>query len=111
MRICVTPEREPAFECDLFAFVVANEIAPDEIAEIIQAAIPGADEAVCDHVLWGMTPYPCGQISAQSLYRAASRYRRAAANGRRLCELCDNLARDGAWTCQRCDDALHPVLS
>ena len=45
--------------------------------DVIKAAIPGADEFVCDHVLWGRTPFPMGKVTARSLYRAASRLRRA----------------------------------
>jgi hypothetical protein len=75
-------------------------------AEIIRKAIPTADDATCDHVLWGRTPFPAGRITARTLYRAANRLKRASANGRRLCDWCDNLAVDG-WTCKACNDALH----
>jgi len=44
---------------------------------IIQVAIPNASDAVMEHVIWGMTPFPCGAITAQSLFKAACRYRRA----------------------------------
>jgi hypothetical protein len=74
--------------------------------DVIRAAMPGADDATCEHVFWGMTPYPVGRVTAQSLYRAASRLRRAGANNRRFCDWCHNLAQPGRWTCKSCDAAL-----
>ncbi len=72
------------------------------ISTVIQAAIPNADEALCDHVLWGCTPFPCGPISAQMLYKAASRVGRAAKNKIQLCDFCPNKAETGKWECSRC---------
>lgn len=79
-------------------------------ADCIRAAIPDADDALCDHIVWGRTPFPFTKLSARDFYKAASRFKRAEANGRRLCDWCDNLAVDG-WNCQACNDALsqpHP---
>ena len=76
--------------------------------DIVRAAIPDAGEDVVSHILWGRTPFPCGPITAQSLYRAASSWRRACDNGLRLCELCHRVAVDN-WTCQNCEDALERI--
>jgi hypothetical protein len=73
--------------------------------DCIRAAIPDADEALCDHIIWGRTPFPFKKLSGRDFYRAASRFRRAEANGIRLCDFCDNIAIDG-WNCQSCINAL-----
>ena len=73
-------------------------------ATVIQAAIPGADEALCDHVLCGRTPFPAGPVSAQMLYKAASTFGRAIKNNIRLCDWCDNPVQSGKDTCSRCAD-------
>lgn len=75
--------------------------------EICRAAKPGADEGWCDHILWGRTPFPLGRVTAQDLYRAASRQARAERNGRVLCDFCDAIAAPGAYTCSACDAALR----
>ena len=80
-----------------------------KIADVIRAAIPDADQDLCDHILWGRTAYPFEKLSAQKLYKAADRFRRANANGLRLCEFCDGLAMDGKWACEPCDLALKPI--
>ena len=76
---------------------------------IVRAAIPDADEVLVSHILWGRTAYPfCGpEDFARKLYRAASRWRRAAAHKLRLCELCDNVALHGDWTCVDCNAAME----
>lgn len=74
--------------------------------QIIKAAIPDADASLCEHILWGRTPFPFTKLTAQSLYRAASRFRRASANGVRLCDCCDNPARPDDWCCVDCRLAL-----
>ena len=79
------------------------------MSRIIQAAIPSADETLCDHILWGQTPFPCGAISAQMLYKAASRVRRAAKNKIRLCDHCSNKAQTGKWECSRCNVMLQKM--
>jgi hypothetical protein len=72
-------------------------------AEVIKGAIPGADTDLCEFILWNRTPYPMGRVTARSLYQAASRWRRACAGDRKLCELCDNLAVSNRWLCARCE--------
>lgn len=74
-------------------------------AQIVLAAMPDATEADVEHVLWARTPFPF-EISARMLYRAASRYKRAAANNIRLCDHCNNPAVSGQWACERCTKAL-----
>jgi hypothetical protein len=55
-----------------------------KIADVIKAAIPDADQSLCEHILWGRTPYPMGRVSARSLYQAASGFRRACDNSIRF---------------------------
>lgn len=74
-------------------------------AQIIRAAIPDADDATCEAILWGRTPFPMGAITARSLYKAASGSVRAGRNGRQLCDWCNRIAVN-RWTCERCDAAL-----
>lgn len=76
-------------------------------AEIIRAAIPGATDSDVEHVLWGRTPFPFAPLTARSLYRAASRFRRATAHGISLCDFCDRIAQPGDWVCSSCRDALR----
>ena len=71
-------------------------------AEIVRAAIPDATDATCEHVLWGMTPFPVGCVLPKQIFRAASRLRRAEANGVRLCEHCDQRAMPDEWYCRDC---------
>ena len=73
---------------------------------VIQAAIPNADAELADFILWERTPFPCGPVSAQKLFRAASRFRRANKNNIRLCDWCDNKAQDGEYLCNGCATAL-----
>lgn len=70
-------------------------------ADCIRAAIPGANDELVHHIVWGRTPYPFMKLSARDFYKAASRLRRAEAKGIRLCDFCDNIAVDG-WNCQAC---------
>lgn len=74
--------------------------------DVVRAAIPGADENLCDFILWEMTPYPAGKITAQSLYKAASRFKRASENNVRLCDFCENRAEPGQYMCSRCSVAM-----
>jgi hypothetical protein len=79
-------------------------------AEIIRAAIPNAPEELCEHILWARTPFPCGRVSAQELYHAASTYRRASEHGIELCDFCDRaIVPPNRFLCERCGDALRPV--
>ena len=73
------------------------------VQEIIKKAIPTADDRLCEYILWGRTPYPCGEISVRSLYRAANRWKRAQDNGHRLCEFCDRIVTSKMMVCPRCD--------
>lgn len=75
-------------------------------AEVILAAIPGAEHDVVEHILWGRTPYPMGRVTARSLYKAASGWRRACANGIALCDHCERHAVT-RFECQFCHDVLH----
>jgi hypothetical protein len=73
---------------------------------IVRAAIPGASDALCDYVLWERTPFPVGRITAHSIYRAASRVKRAHEHKRTLCDFCDNEVTGEAHLCHRCKTAL-----
>ena len=75
-------------------------------ADIIRAAIPDADARLCEHILWGRTPFPCGRVDARGLYRAASSWRRAVAHDIRLCDMCDRIAMHGDILCRTCDESL-----
>jgi hypothetical protein len=75
--------------------------------DIVRAAIPGADKSIADHVLFGMTPYPFAPITAREIYKAASRLKRATANGIRICDHCnDRIGEKYRYECDRCGDAL-----
>ena len=76
------------------------------VGEIIRAAVPDANEEMCDWILWSRTPYPCGNVTAQSLYRAANRVRRCREHNRKLCEMCDRAITWNAHICSRCEAAL-----
>lgn len=76
-------------------------------ADIIRLAIPGASDALIDHIAWGRTPFPVGNVTAKEFYKAARRWVRAGNNGLQLCEMCDRLATD-RWLCDRCRNALKP---
>ena len=78
--------------------------------EIVCAAIPGASAELADAILWNRTPFPCGPVSARDLFRAASAWRRAKANGIALCTLCDQVATPGHWDCGRCRAAVAKSL-
>jgi len=74
--------------------------------DCIRAAIPEASDALCDHIMWGRTPFPFAKLGAREFYKAASRYQRAASNNIRLCDFCDRLADHDRWTCAPCGAAL-----
>lgn len=76
-------------------------------ADCIRAAIPDASDALCDHIMWGRTPFPFLKLGARAFYKAASRYHRAARNNIRLCDFCDRPAVQDQWTCASCDTALR----
>lgn len=73
---------------------------------VVAAAMPGATEADADYVLWNRTPFPMRAVGVRELYHAARRLRRAGANGRRLCDLCDRQVMTGKWLCAQCALAL-----
>lgn len=73
---------------------------------IVRAAIPNAIPELCSHILWAMTCFPFGKVTARDIYRSARRYARARANGIELCELCDRKAETGKMICTRCDEAM-----
>lgn len=75
--------------------------------DIVRRAIPDADHWLVEHIVWGRTPFPCGAITARSLYRAARRWQRAMDHGLRLCDLCDRVALPDEWWCQPCRDAIE----
>ena len=76
-------------------------------AEVIRCAIPDADDSVCDHVLWGRTPFPMRSVWAKELYRAAFRWRRATSKGIMLCGFCDRIAEAGKYECTKCREVLE----
>jgi len=80
-----------------------------KVREIVLAAIPNADESVIDHVLWGRTPFPCGAITAKSLYKAAYQYKRAADSKIRLCDFCSRRAEPNKWLCGKCSRMLDGI--
>ena len=82
--------------------------------EIVQKAIPGADDALCDHIVWGRTGFPSFWKSgdpAREIFEAARRFKRAEANGRRLCDHCDREVTDGNYCCPSCSGALEQARS
>jgi hypothetical protein len=78
--------------------------------DIVRAAIPNADKGLAEAILWGRTPFPVGSVDAKSLYRAASRFRRATDHGLTLCEWCDKTAKPGEYVCTSCAMALSRKL-
>ena len=87
-------------------FYYSNQEMIVEYRSIIRAAIPNATEHEIDFILWERTPYPVGVVTPKELYKAASRISRASKNRVRLCELCDNRAELGSYTCSSCSKAL-----
>ena len=76
--------------------------------QIVHAAMPGADQSLVEHVLWGMTPFPMGEVTARTIYKAASRCRRAAENDRILCDCCPNIVDPSyRFYCKPCGDVLR----
>lgn len=76
--------------------------------QVVRAAIPGASEQLCEHVLWSRTAFPFGHVGPRDLYRAADRLRRATEKGIELCEFCDAITEPDKMACRRCDAALTP---
>ena len=80
-------------------------------AEVVLAAIPDADKDVVDYVLWGRTPFPVGRVTARSLYKAASGFKRACDHKLRLCDHCHRPAMTGEWECSHCRAVLDQARS
>ena len=80
------------------------------IEQVIKNAIPDATKSEMVYILWFRTPFPCGSITARSLYKAAPAYLRAYNNDVKLCEWCHNKV-DTKTLCSRCQKALKEVLS
>ena len=79
-----------------------------QVNQIIRAAIPEANESECDYILWNMTSFPFGNVTAKMLYKAASRTKRASNNNIMLCDLCDSkIDDDNGWVCQKCRGHLN----
>jgi hypothetical protein len=76
-------------------------------AQVVKAAVPGASDDFIEHIIWGRTPYPCGAITAKSLYKAASQYNRAYQHHIRLCDWCHRPAELNDYMCKHCNDALR----
>lgn len=78
--------------------------------EIVRAAIPGASEGLCDHILWARTPFPFTEVTARDVYRAAASWKRACDRNIELCEFCHRKATNGTL-CERCSVALRQSAS
>lgn len=76
------------------------------IHDIIKAAIPDADESLCEYIAWGRTAFPFTPVSAKAFYKAASRFHRASHKGVRLCDFCDRVAEKNGL-CLDCKKALN----
>lgn len=74
--------------------------------ELAKKAWPGATDELADAILWNRTPFPFDK-SPRVLFKAIAGARRAAANGRQLCEFCNWQVADG-WCCNRCKSSLAP---
>lgn len=70
--------------------------------DAVRAGWPGADDSICEFVIWGRTPFPFASVTHRDLFKAASRFRRALQRDEPLCELCDRHAMPGSDLCMRC---------
>lgn len=70
---------------------------------VIRAAIPGADDELCDYVLWKRTRFPFDG-SPRTIYECARRWQRSRVP---LCETCDRPALKDQWHCDRCSKILE----
>jgi len=75
--------------------------------QIVRAAIPNASAELIEHIIWGRTPFPVGAITARSLYKAASSFKRASDKGIALCDFCDNKANPNGYLCDSCQESLN----
>ena len=78
-----------------------------KIQDVIRAAIPNADQAECEFILWERTSYPFGLLTAKDIYKAAYSFDRACKNHLRLCEYCDRIAQPDKYMCSKCEEALR----
>lgn len=74
--------------------------------DIVKAAEPNATEEFADFIVWGRTAIPFVKCTAKLIYKATSRYIRAANNGNKLCEFCDRLVTN-KYLCDRCHNAIE----
>lgn len=75
--------------------------------KIIRAVIPEADEELASYIVWERTPYPFGKVTAKTLYKTASRLKRAADHNIELCDYCDNMLQlSDKGTCKKCTKSL-----
>ena len=75
-------------------------------ADIIRAAIPDADNSLCEHIIWGRTWFPFAPVDAKMLYKAAFRWKRACEHNLKLCDFCDRIAMKNRSECEFCYDGL-----
>lgn len=80
-----------------------------QIQQVIRAVKPSATIEECEWILWERTPYPCGSITARSLYKAASQFIRACKNQFQLCDYCHNKVPEGKYVCDKCRTSLVSV--
>ncbi len=78
-------------------------------ADIVRAAIPSISDGDARDLLWSRTSFPFGEVTTRDLYRAASRFARAARNGIELCDNCNNKADEQRWLCVGCRAALRRI--
>lgn len=78
--------------------------------KIVAAAMPEANEAMTNYILWNRTAFPSEDITPKQLYKATNSYGRAVANNRRLCLFCDNEV-IGDSTCGKCDEDITDAYS
>ena len=68
----------------------------------------GISKSEAEYVLWNRTPFPFDP-RPRTLYKCASGFRRASANGIKLCNFCHRPATIEGWAvdiCKTCDDAM-----
>jgi hypothetical protein len=86
-----------------------------QACDVIRAAIPGASDELCEHVVWGRTPFPfSGATKDQAiriLYRSASGFHRANVKGTRLCDHCERVTDGKSFICDRCRSSINRANS
>lgn len=78
-------------------------------ADVVRAAIPGADDSTVEHVIWGRTSFPFKPMTPRTLYKAARSWRRACENNIQFCDHCHRVAEPGLYECTGCREALGAV--